>query len=266
MRRYLRIFAVYFEDALQYRSTSFVWFLLALFNPLMILLFWRGAFASGNTPLQGWNYQTLASYYFLLVIANSVLISHIENDIARRDIQMGMLANYLTKPFSYLVHKFFSELPWRLIQGFFSLVTLLTLVFVFRVNLHITDNAPVLAAALVVAALAHFLGFLYKVVLGFSAFWITDYSGLLDLSDVVQVIFSGAVMPLVLFPGVWQTIALASPFGFIIYYPVVALLGKFTLVAMLPVVAGELAWITVFFLLYRFMWLRGIKKFTGLGQ
>lgn len=264
--RLVRIFSIYFEDALQYRSTAFVWFLLALFNPLMVLLFWRGAFASGSTPLEGWTYPALASYYLLLVVANTLLISHIENDIARRDIQMGMLSNYLTKPFSYVIHKFFNELPWRLMQGSFALGTLLFFVYVLRVNLRISEELPVLLLALIITALAHTLGFLFKMVLGLSAFWITDYSGLMELSDVVTVIFSGSVMPLVLFPGLWRTIAMGTPFAYIIYYPVISFLGKLTLPELARVIAGELFWIAFFFMCYRAMWTRGIKKFSGIGR
>lgn len=264
--RLVRIFSVYFEDALQYRSTSFVWFLLALFNPLMVLLFWKGAFASGGTPLEGWTYPALASYYLLLVIANTLLISHIENEIARRDIQMGFLANYLTKPFSYVIHKFFSELPWRLMQGFFALLTLLFFVFILRVNIHISQDIPVLLMAIFITLLAHMLGFFYKMVLGLSSFWITDYSGLMELSDVIVIIFSGSVMPLALLPGIWGTIAVNSPFAYIIYYPVMSFLGKLTIMELFKVAAGEIFWIAVFFVCYRILWTRGVKIFSGIGQ
>lgn len=264
--RFLRIFSIYFEDALQYRSTAFVWFLLALFNPLMVLLFWRGAFTSGGTLLEGWTYSALASYYLLLVIANTLLISHIENEIARRDIQMGFLSNYLTKPFSYVVHKFFTELPWRLIEGFFAIFALLFFVFVLRVHLRVTQEVPILLFAFVIAFLAHIVGFLFKMSLGLSAFWVTDYSGLMELSDVITVICSGSVMPLILFPGIWRTITMNSPFAYIVYYPVLSFLGKLSIAELHRVILGEFFWIAFFFFCFRWLWTRGVKKFSGIGQ
>lgn len=262
----LRIFSIYFEDALQYRSTSFVWFLLALFNPLMVLLFWRGAFASGGTPLEGWTYQTLASYYLLLVIANSLLMSHIETSVARDDIQNGWLSKYLTKPFNYIVHKFFSELPWRIMESFFAAVTLIFFITVLNVHVSVSKDIVVLLMAIGISITAHVIGFLYKMILGLSAFWITDYSGLMELSDVVIVIFSGSVMPLVLFPGILHEVALYSPFAYMIYYPIVAFLGQMSVSELLLVVLGQLVWITIFFVICKRMWSVGVKKFTGLGQ
>ncbi len=263
--RYARIFSIYFQDALQYRSTSFIWFILALLNPLMVLLFWRGAFLSGTSPIEGWTYPMIASYYLLLVVANTLLLCHIENDIARRDIQMGMLSSYLMKPFSYLIHKFFSELPWRAIQGFFALITILFFVFVLKINIHTSSDVSTLLLSVLITVIAHFIGFLFKMIVGLSAFWVTDYSGLQQLIEVLTIIFAGFVMPLALFPTGIRAIATASPFAYMIYFPVIAFLGQLSLLELFQVVGGGLFWLTVFFCVYCILWEKGTRKFSGIG-
>lgn len=219
--RYVRIFLIYFEAAFQYRSTSFVWFLLSLINPLMVLLFWRGAFQSGASPIPGWSYQSMASYYLILVIANVLLVTHIENDIAQKDIQQGGLSAYLIRPFPYIIMKFCDALPWRLIQGAFGLITLGIFIVGFKLSLHIVQDPVLLILAVLTALLAQSMIFLFKIVLGLSALWLTDYAGLGELMEVLFIIFGGFVMPLVLFPGVFGTISSQTPFAYMIYYPVV---------------------------------------------
>jgi len=118
--RYVRMLLIHFEDALAERSRSFVWFLIALINPLMLLLFWRGAILEKPDAYGQWNIPSIMSYYLLLIIAGAFLQVHIDEKIAYSDIQQGQLANYLTRPFSYLLWNFFIELPYRVIQGSFG--------------------------------------------------------------------------------------------------------------------------------------------------
>ncbi len=264
--RYVRIFLLYFQDALANRGRSFVWFLLSLLNPLMLLLFWRGAFQGGSGPLIGWTYNSLATYYFLLVIAGSFLQVHIEEDIARRDIQSGFLSNYLTRPFSYIVTKFFQELPWRIIQSFFGVIIFVIFALLFKNGLALSHNVATVSASICIFFLALIVSFLFKMIIGISALWITEYSGLQELIGVVDVIFAGFIMPLALFPPLIKTISFFLPFAYMIYFPVVSLLGKLSSLELLQVIGMQLVWVIVFWFIYWRLWHSGIKKFTGLGQ
>src|SRR3989344_6250916 len=111
--KYAKIFSLYFQNLLEHKGRSFVWFLMSTFTPFILLLFWKGA-TSGNSQIPAiWSYEVIATYYFLLVTASAMLVSHTEGDVARNDIQEGQLSMYITKPFSYYWFKFFEELPWR---------------------------------------------------------------------------------------------------------------------------------------------------------
>src|SRR5689334_7180600 len=105
--RYFRIFLLHFQQAFALRSRSLVWFGISLFNPVTFLIFWTGAYNEKSTLFAGWNLSYVSTYYFLLVIASSLLIVHIEEDISYWDIQQGGLSRYLLKPFSYVKSKFF---------------------------------------------------------------------------------------------------------------------------------------------------------------
>src|SRR6478735_11104293 len=117
--RFFRIFLLYFQTVLEYRGRSFVSFLIAFLIPGTMILFWNGATQSKGSHIQ---FSTIASYYLLLIPIGVALTSHVEEDIAREDIQEGSLVKYLTKPFSYYWIKFYQEIPFRIIQGFFGVI------------------------------------------------------------------------------------------------------------------------------------------------
>ena len=121
--RHWKIFILNFERVLEYRGTIFVWFLISLFHPLLYLLFWVQVLP--NIPSVG--VFSIQTYYLLFIIAGGFLFIHVESD-SNEDIRQGGLSAFLLKPLSYFWFKFYSELPWRLIQGFFGVISIVSLV------------------------------------------------------------------------------------------------------------------------------------------
>jgi len=264
--RYFRIFFLHFQQAFALRSRSMVWFLISLFNPVLFYIFWAGAYHEKGNIFTSWNLSNVAVYYILLVIAGSLLIVHIEEDVAHWDIQEGGLSRYILKPFPYIWLKFFEELPWRLIQGAFGIITFVVFRILLGDFLSVSLPLSIVILAVCIWIFAYLLSFFYKMILGISALWITDYSGLQQISEVVIVIFAGLLMPLEFLPDTVRQIATALPFSYIIYYPLVALQGKLNIVDMLRVIGIQSLWIIGLHFLFQLLWKKGVKLFTGIGQ
>ena len=265
--RYIRIFLVGCQDVLVNRGVSFVWFLISLFNPLILLFYWMGNLKGQSISPSGWEYTSVISYYLLLIVAGAMLESHIEETVARMDIQEGGLTKYLLKPFSYLSLRFLGELPWRFIQGFFGITALLIFGVIFGFDIvRISQNPVIMVFAVSIAVFGYFISFLFKMLLGMTAFWTTDYSGIAELVGVSTLLFGGFVVPLTFFPHWLSAIANSLPFAYVIYYPIVALQGKLEIVELFRVLGIQIVWIAVLFLLYKIMWRTGVGKYTALGQ
>ena len=258
--RYVRILALHFQDVFQNRGRSFIYFLMGFLNPLLLLLFWSGAGGSY------WTFDEMSSYYLLLTAAMSFLIVHIEEDVAFFDIKGGVLAKYLLRPFSYFISKFMEELPWRILQGSLGLLVFARFLFFFRISFSLVSNPSeiILAAAIVLSALG--VSYTLKMLLGLTAFWTTDFWGMLSIEEVVFLIFGGLVMPLSFYPDMIEKIAYALPFSYIVYFPVIAVQGKLSIPEMFRVIMTQLIWIGLLYGLYRYLWRRGVKKFTAVGQ
>ena len=134
--RYGRIFLLQCQNVLQERGRAFVWFLMAAVSPLILILFWKGA-AGNKTIAPGWDFASLASYYFFLTIAFSLLVCHNEEDVSRLDIKEGNLVNYLTKPFNYFQRKFLEEFSYRILQAIYGIIICSIFLLIFGKKLFI---------------------------------------------------------------------------------------------------------------------------------
>ncbi len=264
MRRFLAIFSLYAQHALEYKARSFVWFFVILIDVSVYMLYWRGVLtAPSGSGI--WTLPQAISYYLLLLVAGSFLQVHIEEEVAFEDIQYGRLSQYLLRPFSYLKFKFFQELPWRMIQGGFGVITLVG-VSVFVRKLDLIHDVRVLPIVVAIIVSAYLLCFIYKMIIGIIAFWTIDFSGLQNIQVIVFILFSGILLPLHLLPETIRGFALIQPLAYVMYYPVMAVQGGLAPTELWRVLAVQWMWLGLLYGTYKFLWSRGIKQFTAVGQ
>lgn len=261
--RYVRIFLLHLQQAFEQRSRSFVWFLWSLLNPLILILYWKGAIPHTGTHL---NLPFLTSYYLLQLIAGEVCMSHIESDVGYIDIQEGQLSAYLLRPFSYFKEKMFSEVPFRIIRGIMGFGILVVVFLFFRDSVSIQQSPLTFFLVLLISILAYILSFTLKMILGLTAFWVTDIGGMFQLSEMLIFIFSGFILPLSFFPKPLDTIAYFLPYGYIIYFPVLAIQGTIHFEMFIKILLIQILWIIISYGIYRYLWKNGIRKFTAVGQ
>ncbi len=262
--RYVRIFFLHFQYVFEQRGKSFVWLLVSLINPFILLIYWRAALRTNN--IYGWSLSSLSTYYFLLIIAAAMLMSHIDEAVSEEDISEGRLVTYIIKPFSYFWYNFIREIPWRLLQGFFGIFSCVLFFMAFGNFISISWTLNTAVFTLIVLALAYLLSFTFKIFIGLLAFWLTDISGFYQVIEIVMLVMAGYILPLDAMNSSLRLIANLSPFPFMIYYPVLTLQGKLGIYDLLSVIYRQIFWIMIFAVAYKITWNKGLKKFTGLGQ
>ncbi|MFA5136633.1 MAG: ABC-2 family transporter protein [Patescibacteria group bacterium] len=261
----LNIISLHFQQVFHHRLRSLVWFFIPLLNNLVLILFWSGALK--NTIADpNWTIYTATTYYFLLTIANAMLSSHIEEDVANYDIQQGELVRYLIRPFPYYWIKFIEEIPYRILQGSYGIILLIFFSLFFGTYIRITANPLILFFSFIIAVFAFFITFTIKMNLGLSAFWFKDSRGFFELVTITLIIFSGGVVPLYLLPQAVQIISYILPFSYTAFFPIIAVQGKLQIFQLFQVIAMQLVWLGILIGLNRVLWKKGIKKFTAIGQ
>lgn len=263
--RYYKIFSLCFQDVLTDRSRSIVWFLVSISAPLVMILFWKGAFV--NLPqIDGWNFQQITSYYLLFILAASMLTAHQEDDVAKGDIQRGNLVTYLLKPISYYSFRLLMELPYRVFQGSIGIICFIILYFIFPQFIALTNSFEILFLAIIVAILGFLLSYTFKLILGILAFWTIDIHGLFNLSEFTILIFGGFIIPISLMPNYLQTISYILPLSYMTYFPVIALIGKLNAIQIVQVICVQIVWLAILIGLYSFLWKKGLQRFSAVGR
>lgn len=263
--RYLRIFLLHFQNAFVYKGISFIYFLAAIFNIGLTVLFWRGA-AGGKAIASGWYFQDIFTYYMLALVANQLLISHMENTVANIDIHEGNLSSYLLKPFPYFTTRLLSETPWRFINTVLGLAILFFFIFIVRTKISLVNTPILIFMALLIAILGYVIAFIFKMILGILAFWFIEMRGLFEATEAITAILMGGFMPLILLPSWVVSISNYSPFPYMIYLPVIAFEGKLSILASFFIIIKEIIWVVVMGLIYRILWKSGVKKYSAIGQ
>ncbi|MDP1721874.1 MAG: ABC transporter permease [Candidatus Gottesmanbacteria bacterium] len=264
--RYFRIFLLHLQNAFELRSLSVVWLLITFLNVWLYLLFWQGSIQSEGISPGGMTLADISTYYLLLMITGSFIASHVDEDIAYRDIKQGLLVAHLMRPFSYFKTKFLEEIPWRIIQGTFGIVVFVASMLFFHINVRLVSDWQGIVTAATIVILAYGISFLWSMILGLSALWITEYSGLQQLSTVVSIVLAGYLVPVNFLPDGMRLVADVLPFSYMAYYPIRAAQGALTLHESLRVMGVQTAWFVFFVFCLFHIWKNGIKRFTGVGQ
>ncbi len=95
------------------------------------------------------------------------------------------------------------------------------------------------------------------------AFWLERASALEQFGFLFYMFLSGLIAPLEVFPPLMREFALWTPFPYLVYFPTSLLVG-------LPVDIGRgflmtIGWSVIFFLIYRWLWQKGLKQYSGMG-
>lgn len=264
--RLLRIFAINFQDVLMSRMEEFIYVLIAVFNPMLLLIFWYGALSQKSVSSVMWTLPDITAYYVLSIISGTFLVARIERMVAVIDIQLGGLTSHLLKPFPYFLVRLFLEFSWRSQQGLFALLVVIFINY-FIVNIFSIPHDFYFQCLLFFSIIfAFMISFLFKMLVGISAFWSVDFEGLKQVIDVVFLIFGGFMVPIYFFPDWLATIAYLMPFPYVTYFPILAFQGKLSVLELVRVLGVQIGWLSILSGLYVYLWRKGLKTYTVIGQ
>lgn len=263
--RYLRILLPHFQDVLSERSRSLVWMLLPLINGGLFLIFWHAAFQTNPHVLSSWTSSSLISYYLLIIVSGSLVISHVD-ELVQKEIYQGEIVKYLLKPLPYYLSMLFNEIPYRVIQGTYAITIYVTILFFFPAYRIHSESFLLELLLFAMFLCSFFLVHTYKMMLGMLTFWTKDVRGITDTSEVLLILFSGLSLPLDLLPGGLQQLIPFLPFSYFVYYPIMGLLGKLSFDQLLMAFGIQLLWLGGAIIGYKLMLSRGLQTFTAVGQ
>ncbi len=97
------------------------------------------------------------------------------------------------------------------------------------------------------------------------AFWLLEISTFIFILFAFEYLASGHMFPLDMLPPFAQHLLAFTPFPYQLYFPISIYMGRVTGNALAAGLLIQLGWVVAAYLFARFMWWRGIKKYSAFG-
>lgn len=252
------LFVFYIKSNTTYRWSSLIWLLSRFFSVLATLLVWYISITGGFNLF---NFSYTFTYYILgnLFFLKNNIHYHIGSTIMSGDINTKAI-----RPSSLWLQWFLENIGWN----FFSIVTELILYILTGFLGLRYVIAPASFVNLSLALLCALLGYSCNVfcgfIVGFLAFYLTDYWGAADLLETLKVYLSGKLIPLDLFSYLLPIAFF--PFAFSFYHPMQIYLNKYNFQQTVLVLTGALLWSFSLYLLAKTLFTKGFLKYQNTGS
>ena len=255
---------VTYKEWAAYRSHMLVSLFIGPVFLLTQIFIWRAVYSTQDV-INGLTLNQMITYYGIATIINYLIM-----DFADWNLQMlistGKFITYIIRPMSHGYFALSQKVGHRILGFWVEFIPVyIILWFFFEVKL-----VPVMPFWTVVSLILGFIMmFLINYTIGMSAFWLTRTDGIRGVFLLVRDVFAGFYIPLNFFPLFVQKILFFMPFQFITYVPIRVFLGSYQLagksISIPFIVLIQGLSVLAMYLLSRFVWKLGIRKFTGVG-
>ena len=256
------VFQVGWQKAFTYRGASLVFVLLNLINIFLTIGIWTVVYQN-HSSIASQSFSIFISYFVLVLLLNRIANSYVCEIVSFDHIKQGELSIYLLKPFSYFAYLILTELPWRIQQSIIMFPASIVLFMLF--SKIIVINFYLLFFAFLIAFVGYILSFFIQIFFASFTFWLDDFHGIEAFLETSTLLFSGIGIPIFFFPPVLKTISAILPFQYILYFPISLALNKLESKQILMSSAVMAIWLLTLFFLNKYMWKKGLEKFTGEG-
>jgi ABC-2 type transport system permease protein len=247
----------YYAYMLEYRSELLLWALSGSL-PFILMGVWTQAAQEGNFGLSSVEF---ARYFLAVYLVRQLTIVWVIWDF-EREIVDGKLSFRLLQPLDPVWHHIWSHIGERFarLPFIFGLVALFFCLYPSAVWIPSWGSLGLFTIAI---SFAFALQFLMQYTLAMFAFWTEKASAIQEVWFLVYLFLSGAIAPLELFPPAARSIALWTPFPYILNFPASLLTGLE--VNFMRSLGIMLLWLVLFFMLNRWLWRKGLRQYSGMG-
>lgn len=267
VKKYLHVINIGIQNTLVYR-TNFLFRSVFSLIPLMATIYlWRAVYAGkqGDQNVAGYSLAGMISYYLLMTIADALTAVTEDDWQIAGDIREGAINQFLLKPIDYLTYRLCLFASGRMIYVAVAAIPV-TLFIVFQRQYWVgPPDAPTFVLFMFSLALTALLQFFISYTMALLAFWLLEISTLIFIVFAFEYIAGGHLFPLDILPPWLSTVLNLTPFPYQLFFPVSVYLGRITGSAMWQGLGMQIFWVLFFYLVARWTWRRGIRRYTAFG-
>lgn len=262
LRILLRWTALNLSLALAYRSEWVLFMLANMAVPIVSLLIWRAALASGvQLPVDA----AYVTTYFVLVGVVTMLASSWGAPYIADNIRRGELSRDLIRPAPAQLNGIANNLAEKTMK-LMALAPMVGIVWlVFHDSVVVPLDAVRWLLFLPSVVLAAILVFALDHVIGLMGFWFDDVGGLNQANSLLRDVLSGAIIPLALMPSWSQGFMDLQPFRFMVSFPLEIVVGDLSSRELAIGFGTQMAYVVLALVGWRAVWRRGLRAYSAVG-
>ena len=253
MRAFLKMTGISMQGQLYYKTS----FLLNLLTPVILLigqyLLWNGLYAQQSGEQIGGMSQKMMYTYILIAFALNNLLSWSSENMLAREIRTGTVVTRCIRPVSFLSQVISGMLGGVILQGTVNAMIVILGLICFRDYMSIIplQNIYLFLPCMFLAVLIRMM---MIEIFSLICFFSTGHLGIVWTRQALTDFFSGALIPVVMFPVWLQKITYITPFPYMIQVPIAVLLGQELPFSIGGIYMIQMVWIAIFFLLHCVMY------------
>jgi len=267
VKKYWHAINIGFQNNLTYRF-NFLARTLFGFIPLMAVLFlWRKIYEGKGegASISTFTLKQMTSYYLIVTIVDALTAVNEDDWQIAADIKDGNISQFLLKPVDYLWFRFCLFISGRITYMAVAFVPIALLIFSLRDYFVLPANWSTFCLFALSVTMTAMLQFLLSYTMAMLAFWVLEVSTFIFIVYAFEYIASGHMFPLDVLPPGLKEVLFLTPFPYQLYLPVAIYMGKVTGSELIQGLIMQAGWVVVAYLLARFAWDRGIRKYAAVG-
>lgn len=265
------IFRIALEERLAYRG-DFALGTLMRFLPMITQIFlWKAIFESftggenASNTMAGYTFHEIVAYYLLSMLGRAFSSMPGLASSTAKQIREGEIKKFLTQPIDMISFTLLGRVAHKVAYYTIATLPFALVFFLCRGYFSGWPDAEVMVAFCLSLVFAFLLGYFLDLCIGLIGFWFLEVSSLLFVYMLLNFFLSGHMFPLDLLGEPWKSIVDLLPFKYLAYFPAAIFLGKIPADELWTQMAIEATWLVGLIALSRFLYARGLKRYSGYG-
>lgn len=259
--KYLRTLLLALQSEFQYRANLVGWFIVGIIPAITLAFVWL-AILGEKTDIGGFSKGDFIVYYFFMSVG-WYLVGGTFGYALGTSIKNGSVNITLLKPYNIALDAGVREQAWKIISLGIALPITAIFFYLFKDIIHINLSLFEIALLIISLMLGGIIFALVEAIVGLGAFWVTESWPLVMLKDFTLSLLGARLIPFTLMPIYVQFVANILPFKYMFYVPLSILLKKAENPLFDVLVQG--LFVIILFLLYKFIWNCGIRRYEAIG-
>ncbi|EKE25653.1 MAG: hypothetical protein ACD_5C00080G0002 [uncultured bacterium] len=262
MGKYLHVSINSIKKNFVYRANIFITMISILLSFVALFYFWTSIYKQGN-QIGNYSMEEIITYYVFVTIFQLMITGDNIAWSVGEEIRMGQINMNVLRPVNYLFYKLSQSLGNLFYR--FMVFTPVILVFLWMLGDYFQkiQNSNIYLIFILSALVSYILYFILYFLVGVAAFWTGESGSFFFVCWVIINFMQGAMIPLDLLPGWFESISNILPFKYLFFIPISLVTGRIQFEY--SYIYIPFAWVVVTYFLAQFIYKKGLKKYEGFG-